>query len=74
MDVHYNIRMGEVLPHIESFLVKDQTMPCPPGILEILQHKLLADIAKNPNLRELTFPFRNCPIHATINILQEEAK
>lgn len=54
MDIHYNVRMGEVLPHIESFIVKQQTSPCPPGILETLHHKLLADISKNPCLREFT--------------------
>jgi hypothetical protein len=71
MDIHYNIRMGEILPSIESFIIKKQTKPCPPGILETLHHKLLADLSKNPNIQEFTFPFRTCPIHVTINVLQE---
>jgi len=72
MDIHYDVRMGEVLPHIESFLVRQQTSPCPPGILETLQHKLLADISKNPRLREFTFPFRTCPIHVTVTVSHED--
>ena len=71
MDVHYVVRQGEVLPHIESFLVTRQTRPCPPGIFETLHHKIITDLAKNPTLRELQFPFKNCPIHVTLNVSHE---
>lgn len=69
MDIHYTVRLGEVLPYIESFLVTRQATACPPHVLDVLQHKIRADVSKNPDLREFDFPFKMCPIHVTIDVL-----
>lgn len=72
MDIHYTVRTGNVLPYIESFRVTRQTEACPPGVIQVLQHKILADISKNPHLREFTFaPKHSCAIHVTIDIVQD---
>jgi hypothetical protein len=72
MDIHYVVRKGEVLPHIESFLVLRQTSPCPPNILEILHHKVIADLSQNPKLRKFDFPLKTCPIHVTLDVLSSD--
>ena len=73
MEIHYVVRAGEVLPHIESFVVVRQTSPCPPSILEILHHKVMTNLSQNPKLREFDFPFKTCPIHVTLDVLPPES-
>lgn len=72
MEIHYVVRTGNVLPYIESFVVTRQATPCPPGIIEVLQHKIIADVSKNPTLKEFDFPFPKCPIHVTLDVLPEQ--
>jgi len=74
MDIHYVVRQGEVLPYLESFQVMSQREPCPPGIFEVLQHKIIADVSKNPGLRHFQFPFTKCPIRVTLDVRPENDK
>jgi len=66
MDVHFVVHKGEIIPHIESFMIRSQTMPCPPEIFTILVHKIIADVSKNPHVREIHYPYKFCPVQATI--------
>jgi len=68
ISIHYIVREGDILPHIESFIVRTQSTPCPPNIIDIIQYKIMADLSKNPSLREFDFPYPTCPIHATIEV------
>lgn len=72
MDIQYRVRTGEVLPWIESMWVTRQTEPCPPGVLEVLHHKIIADVARDATLREITFtPFGACTIRAALEVVPE---
>lgn len=67
IDITYTVRLGGDLPEIESLLVTRQDVPCPPAVLDVLYHKIIADLSLNSDLREFTFtPFRFCPIQVTI--------
>lgn len=74
MDIHYVVRRGEVLPYLESFVITRQAAPCPPNILDILNHKLIALVSEDPKIREFDFPFKTCPIHVTLDVLQQDSK
>lgn len=74
IEITYTVRLGDgVLPEIESMLVTRQDIPCPPTVLDVLHHKIIADVSRDPDLRELTFtPFRLCPIRAVIRRSSDE--
>ena len=74
MDIHFIIRKGEFLPHVESFFVQHQKTPCPPEIMTMLVHKVIADVSQDNSLREFDFPFKTCPVHVTIDVLDEMKK
>jgi hypothetical protein len=71
MEIHYTVRTGDVLPYIETFMIKNQTNPCPPAIIEILRHKIIADLSQNPAMREFVFPFKGCPVRATLDMITD---
>ena len=63
------VRINDIIPHVESFMIRSQTKLCPPELIDILKHKIHADISKNPELREFHFPFPECPTNVTIEII-----
>jgi hypothetical protein len=69
MEVHFIVKKGEILPNIESFMIQTQKNPCPPEIFNILVHKIISDFSKNPSIRNLDYPFKFCPIKATIEVV-----
>lgn len=71
MDIQYTVHQGDIVPHIESFMVVQQSMPCPPGIISMLQHKIVADLSKNPDLRQFEFPLKTCPVSVTLNVIPD---
>jgi len=68
MDIHFIVRKGEILPHVESFYIKRQETPCPPEIISLLVHKINVDFSKNDSIREFDFPFPSCPTHVTLHV------
>ena len=71
MDVHFQVRKGDVLYQVESFLVTRQEQPCPPEIFTVLVHKIHADLSRDSKVRQVHFPFKMCPIHATLEVVGE---
>lgn len=69
MDIHFKVRKGEILYHVESFLVQRQDSPCPPEILSVLLHKIQADLSTDSSLRRFEFPFKECPMRVTIDMM-----
>lgn len=69
MDIHYIVRKGEILPFIESFYVRHQNSPCPPNVLDVLNHKIIAEVSKDDTIQSFQFPFPSCPINVTIEII-----
>jgi len=69
MEVHFVVKKGEILPNVETFMIKSQSAPCPPEIFTVLVHKIIADLSQKPNIRELNYPYKFCPIQATLDVI-----
>jgi len=70
MEINFAVKKGEILPNVESFMIKSQEKPYPPEIFNILVHKIISDVSLNPSIREFTYPFKSCPVKVSLSIIE----
>lgn len=70
MEVEFRVNRVGVIPHVETFFVRSQEKACPPELINILVHKVHAELRQDSNVREFNFPFKHCPTRVRIEMIE----
>jgi hypothetical protein len=70
MEIEFRVSRIGFIPHVETFFVRSQEKECPPELINILVHKIHAELRQDRNIREFHFPFKHCPANVRIEIIE----